>query len=174
MKALGAVCVSLQKEPDDMLFEVYLEDLSDLDIGAFEEACRRARRELKFFPKPSELRELAGAGAPKPAGRALLALEQVRKAIRDHGRRGTFDFRDPLIHACIRTLGGWNQLCNSDPDWTTQKWTKTWDSLAGAELPTHVTGAISGGEPGPARLLGPVGDNDQTPPLQLVAAHRSQ
>lgn len=43
--------------------KIYAGDLADLDCPQLETAFARARRELKFFPKIAELRELAGAAA---------------------------------------------------------------------------------------------------------------
>jgi hypothetical protein len=40
---------------------IYVEDLEDLAPEQLSMACVRARRELKFFPRISEIRELAGA-----------------------------------------------------------------------------------------------------------------
>lgn len=40
---------------------VYCSDLADLTVEQIKLACWKARRELKFFPKIAELRELAGA-----------------------------------------------------------------------------------------------------------------
>ncbi|MFI5090769.1 MAG: hypothetical protein ACHP7P_11990 [Terriglobales bacterium] len=40
---------------------IYAEDLADIPLDSLAVAFRRARRELKFFPKICELRDLAGA-----------------------------------------------------------------------------------------------------------------
>src|SRR5262252_8689699 len=42
---------------------IYAHDLVDIPVAHLTEAFDRARRECRFFPKISELRELAGAGA---------------------------------------------------------------------------------------------------------------
>jgi hypothetical protein len=47
---------------DDKLTEVYLVTLSDLSDAQFTVATTRAIRELKFFPRVAELRELSGIG----------------------------------------------------------------------------------------------------------------
>ncbi len=41
--------------------KIYVADLADIDKGRLAVAFARARRELRFFPKISELRDLAGA-----------------------------------------------------------------------------------------------------------------
>ena len=42
---------------------IYAADLADLNHSQLEVAFARARRELKFFPKIAELRDLAGVAA---------------------------------------------------------------------------------------------------------------
>jgi hypothetical protein len=49
------------EELTEQRLRIYVEDLSDLTRPQLEPAFVRARRELKFFPQISELRELAGA-----------------------------------------------------------------------------------------------------------------
>jgi len=43
--------------------QIYAADLADLETSQLETAFGRARRELKFFPKIAELRDLAGVAA---------------------------------------------------------------------------------------------------------------
>src|SRR5450755_4474192 len=43
--------------------QIYAADLADLNRSQLEIAFARARRELKFFPKIAELRDLAGVAA---------------------------------------------------------------------------------------------------------------
>jgi hypothetical protein len=45
--------------------QIYAADLADLEKSQLETAFGRARRELKFFPKIAELRDLAGVAAAK-------------------------------------------------------------------------------------------------------------
>lgn len=109
MAALGMV---LGAEPTPALTEAYWQALRDLPIEAVETAARRAMGECRFFPKPAELRELAGGQTP--ALRAAEAFSHARKAISAHGRNRSVDFDDPIIPAVIRALRGtWLGWCNS-------------------------------------------------------------
>lgn len=62
----------------------------------------------RFFPKPSELVALVvGSGTDQ----ALRAWSKVIRAIRGVGAYRTVVFDDPLIHAVIWDMGGWQDLC---------------------------------------------------------------
>ena len=54
--------------------QVYLTSLADLDSAQVAKACNRAVRELKFFPKIAELRQLARDAAPDDDGRPNVEL----------------------------------------------------------------------------------------------------
>ncbi|HJY45287.1 MAG TPA: hypothetical protein VJ301_11745 [Propionibacteriaceae bacterium] len=54
--------------------ELYFRALEDLPLTAVQEAAVRAMRECRFFPKPAEIREFAGADEEERAEMAWLAL----------------------------------------------------------------------------------------------------
>ena len=65
---------------------VYLTALEDLTPEQFSDACNRALRELKFFPKIAELRELAiGSPAERKTAEALEAWRYVNEYLRKWG-----------------------------------------------------------------------------------------
>jgi hypothetical protein len=74
---------------------IYAGDLADLDQRQLEIAFRRARRELKFFPKISELRELAGVPKQEQCNEAE-AYSAFQAVIRHLKRNG--------IDAGVRSL----------------------------------------------------------------------
>lgn len=80
----------------------YWQFLRDLSIGDFKRAVGEAGRTIRFFPKPAELRELAGAGEKAAA---LAAWDAVRAANRKHGYTVGLDF-GPLVNAVLRNMGG--------------------------------------------------------------------
>lgn len=65
----------------------YVACLDDMKPGELIAACCTAARECKFFPTPSELRELAGipTAAQQERAAARRALQEVLEAIRNHG-----------------------------------------------------------------------------------------
>ena len=75
--------------------QIYAGDLADLERRQLETAFRRARTELKFFPKISELRELAGVPKQEQCNEAE-AYSAFQSVIRHLDRNG--------IDAGIRSL----------------------------------------------------------------------
>src|SRR5439155_26133053 len=75
--------------------QIYAGDLADLDQRQLEFGFRRARTELKFFPKISELRELAGVPKQEQCNEAE-AYSAFQSVIRHLERNG--------IDAGVRSL----------------------------------------------------------------------
>src|SRR5438874_9680179 len=61
MEQLTIVAEAMAEPLTASRLQIYANDLSDLSEEQIMVACLRARRELKFFPKIAELRELVGA-----------------------------------------------------------------------------------------------------------------
>ena len=77
--------------------------LGDLTEQQFERAVTRAARELKWFPKPVELIELAiGTGAD----RMTEAWRHLNKALDLYGTAHGFTFDDPKLVAAVQAMGG--------------------------------------------------------------------
>jgi len=88
---------------------LYLEALGDLDLEAALAGFRRARAELKYFPKPAEVRELVEGTKDD---RAECAWLRVLNAIREHGPYASLDFGDAVIHAVVADVwGDWPSAC---------------------------------------------------------------
>jgi len=93
-------------------YSLALEELSPEEIH---EATRRALRECRFMPTPSEVLALAGKGGPRQVvAEMALAWEAVRQARRVHSWTTGVDF-GPLVNAVVRNLGGWLEFCGK-PD----------------------------------------------------------
>lgn len=92
--------------------EGYFKALADLPIETVEAALDVCARSCKFFPKPAEIRE---AVLGTPADHAALAWDRVLTAIGVHGFRSSVDFRDPVVHAVIDSMGGWHVLAAEMP-----------------------------------------------------------
>ncbi|MEE9451744.1 MAG: DUF6475 domain-containing protein [Gammaproteobacteria bacterium] len=64
----------------------------------------------QFPPKPADLiRHISGSHQTQ----ARLAWAKVIAAIKQIGSYSSVTFDDPLIHAVLKTMGGWVQLCAS-------------------------------------------------------------
>lgn len=106
----------------------YRQDMSDFALSVWWEACKafdleQVRKALtahamdpergQFPPKPADLvRQLQGTHTD----RALIAWGRVWDAMQSVGAYQSVDFRDPIIHAAIVDIGGWQQLCRIDLD----------------------------------------------------------
>lgn len=96
----------------------YFEALADLPLVAVSAALTQARRTLRFFPKPVEIREVLVGSVED---RAREAWRRVLGALEHVGTYESVDFGDPVTHAVLEALGGWSQA------WA-------WDRAEGPEL----------------------------------------
>lgn len=132
LAALGALAVATGTPLDEARSRAYWMALDDLPIEAIERAVRSALRSARFFPRPVELRE--ACGDIPPAGRAAIAFEAVRRAIREQGAYRSVAFDDPLVNATVRNLGGWPRLCGQTKDeldkWTRKDFERVYAALA--------------------------------------------
>ncbi len=113
-EAIAALFETFGAEASDAKFLGYWIGLEDIQIRDLQTAVQRAIRESKFLPKPAELRSLAGSMSD--ATRAVLAWEIVTKSIIQIGSYRSVDFEDPAINAAIRTVGGWEWICDQPDD----------------------------------------------------------
>jgi hypothetical protein len=117
--------------------KIYIGDLSDLQRSELEITFARARRELKFFPKIAELRELAGKGQKQEADAEARAawdalLKFVAKFVSNdiYGNYGpehgwypkAFPKPSNRILDCVRRSGGWKAYaCMTNEDFPFQQ-----------------------------------------------------
>jgi hypothetical protein len=86
------------------------------DIAAVRQALDRHVKNPdtgQFMPKPADLIRMLG-GTTQDA--ALQAWAKVERAIRLVGSWPSVVFDDPLIHAVINDMGGWEKLCRHTSD----------------------------------------------------------
>lgn len=91
--------------------EAYWRLLSRFSLGEIEQAIAtycRSPKGHRFFPKPSELVALM---VGSDTDQALRAWSKVLRAIRGVGAYRTVVFDDPVIHAVIWDMSGWQALC---------------------------------------------------------------
>lgn len=63
----------------------------------------------QFLPRPADLIRLIGGGTQDAA---LLAWSKVDSGIREAGAYASVVFDDPLIHAVLTDMGGWQSMCS--------------------------------------------------------------
>jgi hypothetical protein len=120
--ALVALFATFDREPTDDLVRGYMMGLSGMTVEQIQTAVRRSIMELKFLPKPAELRELGGAEKHGEA-RAMAAWMDVLKALRK-GPYCHINFQDALCNAVVRNMGGWPSFCSRFSDAESEKWTR--------------------------------------------------
>jgi hypothetical protein len=103
-----AMATAFDKEATDDVMETYWGALKDLPLADVKFAAETALKTLEWWPKPAQLRKLAGDVGPDH--RAAIAWRAVRKALNEHGTYCSVNFDDPVVNATIRNLGGWVAL----------------------------------------------------------------
>jgi hypothetical protein len=152
---LNHLCAAYGKQPTEPMLAAYWHALKDLDIDSFAAGCSRAIRESEFFPVPAVLRKLCGI-EPRDAviaGRWL----SLRKYLASAGARASIDFGDPVMHATIRAMGGWVELCRRETEWLNTfgraEFTKTYSALLSANLSQAETARLVGEDEHAQRLM---------------------
>ena len=106
MVLINALASTFEREADKALLHGYWLGLRDLPLQSVEAACARALRSCTFFPRPHELRTLAGSPDPKIAAANVWPL--VAKYARCSGRGA--DLNDSVADSVIAQMGGWKRL----------------------------------------------------------------
>lgn len=117
---ISALAATFNSEPTEALFEGYWLGLRDLPITAVKRAAARAIRDMRFIPKPIELRELAGELSPQD--RAVKAWGAVMYAFQLFGYYRTITFDDPVTAATVRHV--WHNWMQFAEAFETEK--ETW------------------------------------------------
>lgn len=103
-KRLFVVAEVYSKELNTGVIKIYFEALKDIPLAQASLALSNSIKTLKWFPKPSELRELA---IPQERLSADTAWVEVSELIRDFcGTDRKPSFSSPLIEQAVRAVGG--------------------------------------------------------------------
>ena len=106
------------REVSEHLFKIYwnvLEGYEIEDVSRAFEAHMKNTDSGQYFPKPADIiRLIEGSGETK----ALKAWTKVDWASSRIGVYKSVAFDDPIIHAVISDMGGWDSFCLCDLDET--------------------------------------------------------
>lgn len=94
-------------------FAAYELGLDGLSLESIKLGVQTALKSAKFMPSPAELREMSGE--LKPEDRSQIAWLALCKAVETHGGYRTVSFDDVVINAAVRSVGGWERVCEADP-----------------------------------------------------------
>lgn len=135
------------KQLSETMIELYVKALDGLTASQIEQAATKAIATCKWFPKPVELRELAGG--TEQASLDDLAEVQADIAIDAIDRVGPYrsiTFEDPITTAVIRQrFGGWENWCCQPPGelkWSRKDFVKAYLAYARSGIQSH--GALAG------------------------------
>jgi hypothetical protein len=92
--------------------QLYFDALVDLPIAAVERAARLAVGTLRFFPKPTELRELVQGNVEDEAGIAWAAFQREVSRV---GYMREPDLPAATMDAIRLVFGDWRRACASLP-----------------------------------------------------------
>lgn len=131
LAALKALAIAFRQDISPEFIVAYNDmGLADVPTEALKLAIGRAVQQCKFMPSVAELRDLCGYGAEKLSDAAQAAWDSLERAAVKIGYYGSPNFRDPLVNAAVRSLGGWMRLMDirdgeegaKPADWDT--WTR--------------------------------------------------
>jgi hypothetical protein len=177
-QAVNILAAHWGKPVDGPMLETYHRALADVPEAALARAVDRALKTCKFLPVASELRLLAGAEPPDlQAARVWSAIwtavAKHRAKVRQwHASQpdprnrcpipsvlvNGVDFGDPVIHATIRILGGWEAFLerrDTDPLRTfhRQDFLHIYGQFATAQITPEEAAPLEGTKPGlPVKL----------------------
>jgi len=96
----------------DLQMELWYAAFKGLSREEMLVALARYAKESTEFPSPAEVLKFAGVHGLTDERRAESSWGAVRQAVRAYGYNSAIEFDDPIIHAAIRMMGGWDTLCN--------------------------------------------------------------
>lgn len=115
------------KKLTDQFIKLYMAALVQYSIDEIESAAAQIIRTKTFhkFPLPAEFIEILEP-PEKIETTAILSLDTVFEAMERYGAYQSIAFDDPIIHAVITYLGGWEKVCLSRRQCTTETTDRFW------------------------------------------------
>lgn len=142
MTSLAPLVELHQKNVSPTLWDLYFETLKDIPADRFRAVVKQHALTSQWFPKPSELRDLAGVNSgASHEDEAELVWPVVTQAIRSEGYMATVNF-GPLVNGVIESMGGWDYLCELSST-ELHKWeSKTFKKIYAARARADATGPL--------------------------------
>lgn len=109
---IGALCSAYGVEISKPRLMAYWIGLSDVPLPDVSSAVETSIRKSPRLPSPAEIRSVATGtdGLPEKAQLAWLELNRMIDAV---GGYGSPRCEDPVLVATIKSLGGWQALCET-------------------------------------------------------------
>jgi len=110
-KLIAGIFGMNQRDASDDVIEIYYRALADYSLDDLKKAFSEHVRNPDcgtFLPKPADIIRILEGDSNK---KSLEAWVKAYKAISRAGSGSTVIFDDPIIHAVISVLGGWERFC---------------------------------------------------------------
>lgn len=121
---VAMLCEAFNRKPTTATFKAYEVGLSDVSDEQLNTAANAVLADTaEFMPTPGQLRALALTRGVGYESRADAAWMLLCKAIQKFGGGRSVNFRDGVVNAVVRFLGGWEFVCQR-PIEEFEKWTK--------------------------------------------------
>jgi len=136
-------CEIYNKQPTKSLLELYYFVLSDMNEDEFKNSVVELLKTRKFatLPKPAEILEYSRPDVEKLA---ILAIDDIERAIAKGGVYSSVTFEDRVINSIIDHLGGWIAVCQMDLTewkWAKKEIVKLYETYSKrSNHPTHLIG----------------------------------
>ena len=146
---VGMLCEAFNRKPSVPMIEAYYIGIGDLSDEAIDAAGTAVLRgDYKFMPTPGELRGLASTNGAGVEARCDAAWMVFNRAIDAHGGARSVNFRDALINATVRLLGGWERCCTLPKEefekWYRKDFFATYTRLMASGCPQEASGYLIG------------------------------
>jgi hypothetical protein len=170
-KTFTMLCEVYNRQPTGPLMEAYYMVLKNMEPEAFRNSVvsLMANRSYQSLPKPAEILEYS---KPNVEALAILAIEDIERAISKAGAYASPTFQDIVVNSVIDAIGGWVHVCKMSADeW---KWAKKEiPKLYGIHVkrdshPDHVIGLVEVETGKPDACL--VRASYQLPEIEVVKA----
>jgi hypothetical protein len=150
MPAFTGLCEVWDKKPSKQLTDIYFKALGHLTPEQWDNAVSAVMLSHEYgFPKPAHILSALGIGKDEDA-QAMLAMEKIKEAIRDHGPYQSVVFDDPIIHMLISSHDkGWPGLCDmtlEEHKWLWKDWIKLYKAyqMRPKRYPARLIGLVEG------------------------------
>lgn len=140
---ITGLCEIYNKQPTKSLLQLYYFVLHQMHEEEFKSSIVELLKTRKFatLPKPAEILEYS---RPDLETLAILAIDDIERAIAKGGVYLSVSFEDKVINSIIDHLGGWINVCKMDMTewkWAKKEIKKLYETYSKrAEHPTHLVG----------------------------------
>lgn len=147
---IGVLCEVYNRQPTAATYRAYemgLDGISDEQLDRAGLAVLQSSTQ-KFMPTPGELRLSAFTEGRGIESRIDDAWRSLNRAIDRYGHGRSVNFRDALVNATVRLLGGWERVCRLTRDefdkWYYKDFRTTYGRLMDSGCPPDAAGYLVG------------------------------